>query len=329
MGTLELNNHEIKSVFGLLGEKENDISFSVAWALSKCPFFLKGFIEKVAHIAVDPSLVKINLQHYEKDGGITDIELESPGKLFIIIEAKRGWILPGERQLGAYKKRRSFSQSNAAIKKFVVLSDYKKPYVGNCGELTYLEKSKAEILSWEEVARIAARSKQGSSHREKHLIDELLIYLREVVYMQKIDSNWVFIVSLGSYLPRGWKISFIDLVEKKKLYFHSVGKRGWPKEPPNYIAFRYYGKLQSIHRIEDWDVVRNMHGRIREIPKGDWGEDYFLYKLGKRFAPGHEVKTGGIYANGRVWCMLDTLFTCKTIKQARDISKTREKAMGA
>ena len=329
MGTLELNGSEIGSVFGLLGEKENDISFSVAWALSKCPNFLKEFIEYVAHIEVDPSLVKINLQHYERDGGVTDIELEAPDKLFIIVEAKRGWILPGKQQLGAYVKRRSFLRSKASIKKLVVLSDYKKQNAGNCDELTHINNTKAEILSWEEVARIAARSKRNSNHRQKHLIEELLIYLREVVYMQKIDSNWVYVVSLGSYLPRGWKISFVDIVNKKGLYFHSVGKRGWPKEPPNYIAFRYDGKLQSIHRIEDWDVVRSIHSSVREIPRGDWGEDYFLYKLGKRFAPNHEVKTGGIYANGRVWCMLDTLFTSKTIKQARDISKARKKVMGA
>lgn len=325
---LELNSREIKSVFGLLGEKENDISFSVAWALSKCPFFLKKIIKHVARIDIDPGLVKINLQHYERDGGVTDIELETPDKLFIIMEAKRGWTLPGKKQLSAYKKRRSFQRSKASTKKFVILSDYKKQYAGNCEELAYIKKSKAEILSWEEVARIASGSKKESNHKEKHLIDELLIYLREVVYMQKIDSNWVYVVSLASSLPRGWKISWIDIVSKKGLYFHPLGVNGWPKEPPNYIAFRYGGKLQSIHRIESWKVVRSMHSNIREIPAGDWGGDYFLYKLGKRFVPGHEVKTGGLYANGRVWCMLDTLLTSKTIKQARDISKAREETLG-
>jgi len=41
------------------------------------------------------------------------------------------------------------------------------------------------------------------------------------------------------------------------------------------------------------------------------------------FAPNREVRVGGIYPNGRVWCMLDTLFTSRTIARARDISKKR------
>ena len=141
--------------------------------------------------------------------------------------------------------------------------------------------------------------------------------------MQKIDSNWVYVVSLGRWKRKGWKISWIDIVEKRKRYFHPIGVSGWPKEPPNYIAFRYYGELQSIHHIEDYDVLTNMHTKIPEIPDEEW-EEHFLYKLGPGFWPEHEVKTGNIWSNGRVWCMLDTLFTSETIAEARDISYERE-----
>ena len=43
---------------------------------------------------VDPKFenVTIRLQQVEKDAGITDIEIESPGRFFLLIEAKRGWI---------------------------------------------------------------------------------------------------------------------------------------------------------------------------------------------------------------------------------------------
>lgn len=34
--------------------------------------------------------------------------------------------------------------------------------------------------------------------------------------------------------------------------------------------------------------------------------------------PPHEVRTGNIYRNQRVWCALDLLLTCKTIREARD-----------
>lgn len=43
---------------------------------------------------------------------------------------------------------------------------------------------------------------------------------------------------------------------------------------------------------------------------------HFLYKFGQGFSPDKEVTTGNIYLNGRIWCMLDTLFTCDTILDA-------------
>ena len=34
--------------------------------------------------------------------------------------------------------------------------------------------------------------------------------------MQNVDSNWVYVVSLGSGTPKDWKLSWIDVVEKKR-----------------------------------------------------------------------------------------------------------------
>lgn len=140
--------------------------------------------------------------------------------------------------------------------------------------------------------------------------------------MQNKDSNWVFVVSLGSGRPADGKISYIEVVEDKSRYFHPVGNR-WPKEPPNYIAFRYGGRLRSIHHIETYKVITDVHGEIPELPHTNW-EPHFLYNLGPGFCPQNEVRTGKIYQSARVWCMLDTLFTSRTISEARDISKQRE-----
>jgi len=322
MAKLCLNNKEIKSIFGLLGDKENDISFSVAWALSKCPFFLKEFIKVVLRLNVNPDDININLQHYEKRRGITDIELELPGSFFIIIEAKRGWHLPGRQQLSKYVRRKSLLRSRAPLKKLIVLSGCSKEYAAINLDPKSIGSIKIDPISWQEIAVMAKRSKSKSSHAEKRLLDDILIYLKEVIDMQRIDSNWVYVVAIGKVVPKKWRISYFDIVEKKRYYFHPIGGNGWPKEPPNYIALRYYGRLQSIHHIEGVEIITHMHRRIKEIPDQEW-KPHFLYKLGKPFAPGNEVRVGKIYPNGRVWCMLDTLFTSKTISQARDISKKR------
>ena len=114
------------------------------------------------------------------------------------------------------------------------------------------------------------------------------------------------------------------MVEKRRRYFHRIG-RGWPKEPPNYIAFRHHGKLQSIQRVESYTVFDNPHKEFPEIPSDNWGP-HILYTLGKPLYPAHEVRTSRIFGNGRVWCMLDTLFLAKTISEARDISKQRSES---
>ncbi len=100
-------------------------------------------------------------------------------------------------------------------------------------------------------------------------------------------------------------------------YFHPIGggKGGWLKTPPNYIAFRYYGQLQSIHHIEDYVVTRNMHNEIPEMPDEEWENDYFIYKLVPAIRPNHKVKTGGLYASTECGQCLDTLLTADSIKK--------------
>jgi hypothetical protein len=322
MSELFLHKRKVNSVFHLLGEHENDITYSVAWAMSQSPAFLNAFLKHTLGMAVDPDGVVIRLQQPERLAGITDIEIESPGQFFLIVEAKRGWNLPSLAQLKMYACRPSFVAGDGGVRKILPLSECSSVYATHCFGCTRVAGIDIQPTSWKEMAELAQKAMHGASHAEKRLLRELLTYMRGLMTMQKTDSNWVYVVSLGPGTPDGWNISWIDIVQVKSSYFHPVGG-AWPKEPPNYIAFRYGGKLQSIHHVEAADVFKNPHEKFPEIPSEDWGP-HFLYRLGPSFGPTREVKTGNIYPSGRVWCMLDTLFTAKTISQARDISKRRE-----
>ncbi len=138
----------------------------------------------------------------------------------------------------------------------------------------------------------------------------------------KEDSNWVYCVVLSDETPHGWKISYRDIVEKNKLYFHPIGVNGWPKRPVNYIAFRYKGKLLSIHKVEEALVFTNPNEYIQEVPKMSW-EPCFLYKLGPGIVPKKTIINGRIFPSGRIWCMIDTFFTAHTIQEAKEISTRR------
>lgn len=66
-----------------------------------------------------------------------------------------------------------------------------------------------------------------------------------------------------------------------------------------------------------------MHDEIPEMPDEAWDNDCYVYKLGPAIIPTKTVKTGKIFRNGRVWAMLDTLLTCDTISEARDVTQAR------
>ncbi|HQM80511.1 MAG TPA: hypothetical protein PLX02_02710 [Syntrophorhabdaceae bacterium] len=324
MTEIYLHSRKIDSIFQLLGEHENDISYSVAWALSQCPSYLHEFIKQIFGIKVNSTDIEIRLQHHEKARGITDIEIELANEFYIIVEAKRGWNLPDKKQLKKYAKRPTFLESKAAPKRIVVLSECSQEYATFNLPTHKIGKIKIIPLSWKNMATYAKNAQGKGSHAEKRLLRELLTYLGGLMTMQNVDSNLVYVVSLSSGIRKKWNISWIDIVKKRLLYFHPFGVSGWPKIPPNYIAFRYSGKLQSIHHIKDYEITTDLHKKIPEIPSNVYEFPLILYKLGPAFGPAKEVKTGKIYPNGRVWCMLDTLFTCKTISEARDVSKKRQ-----
>ena len=81
MGELYAYSSEVTSVFQLIGTLENDITKSIAWALCKCPAFMKKIIGEILHIDIDPEKVRIGYQEFEKDRGITDLEITDDDSL--------------------------------------------------------------------------------------------------------------------------------------------------------------------------------------------------------------------------------------------------------
>jgi hypothetical protein len=72
---------------------------------------------------------------------------------------------------------------------------------------------------------------------------------------------------------------------------------------------------------KDYEIVIKMYEHL-PVDKEEW-PPHFLLTLGKPFKPAKEVKNGKIYPNQHLWFDLDTVFTCKTIQEARDLSQKR------
>jgi hypothetical protein len=320
MPNLLIHNRRVESIFNLLGQKENDITFSIGWVLSCCPTLLVAFLSEAFGRKVhcgNPHDLVVALQEYQTGGGITDLEIRG-ADLHLIVEAKRGWDFPSEQQLTKYLPR--FKQTNAEQPMILTMSecsqDYAKQYFPGS-----VKGIPVRHLSWREMSKLASRS--GGSLAEKRLMKEFTKYIATIVNMQPQESNRVYIVSLNaSEFTSG--LTFVQVVEERQRYFHPYGRGGWPKEPPNYIAFRYWGRLQSIHHIEKAEVIRNYHPHFPECGDREM-EPHYLYHLGPAIRPAHDMKTGvGIKWSSRRWAFLDLLLTSKTISDACAASRLRE-----
>jgi hypothetical protein len=318
MSDIYLYGKKIESVYELLGVKENDITYSIGWALAQSKEFSSALVNKIIPDVKKIPLIEIRLQENKKAAGITDIEICSDPNFRIIIEAKKGWSLPDKDQLKKYIMR--LKESNCRYKALIAMSGCSKEYAEQLLRKP-IWKMPVQHMSWKEVEDLLHNLK--GTHAEKRLISELRAYLRRIIKMQDQNSNKVYVVSLGAGIPKGSKISWRDIVNKKRKYFHPSNGSGWPKEPPNYLGFRYDGKLQSIHHVENCKIVEELRSSIPEITSKH-KERLFLYELGPSIKPFKEVLTGKIYANGRVWAMLDLLLTSSTIAKARDLTKKRK-----
>ena len=145
-------------------------------------------------------------------------------------------------------------------------------------------------------------------------------------------SNKVFVVALSpdnvpeispDNLPRIGP-SFIDVVNKHQKYFCPIGK-DWVSKPPNYIAFRYDGRLQFIHHIESYKVIHDFQEDFGLPEPQLTGKAYYLFELGPAIIP-EKVNTNDrnnqVYGPGHNICFIDLLLTCDSVAEAA--TKTRQ-----
>ncbi len=326
-GTVSLyvrgRDREIGSVFELSGYQEDDITASLGWALSRSPSLRRGLVRDLLPGAQHKTVASILLQEPAESGGYTDIEMRGDG-LHCIVEAKRGWNLPGNDQLRTYATR---LVGRAGQRALLVISECSREYAALA-----LPDAVREVpllyRSWRQIDLLASDAAVHASLHERRLLAELKDYLGRAMSMQDQESNLVYVVSLAAGTPEWSNISWRDIVTEKRRYFHPFGSGGgWPVDPPNYLGFRYDGRLQSIHHVESYEIVTDLHTRIPELRHPQPGP-YVLYSLGDPIRPSHEVTNGRVYPSGRVRAMIDLLLTCRTVAEARDKTKERLARIG-
>lgn len=141
--------------------------------------------------------------------------------------------------------------------------------------------------------------------------------------MRDTDSNRVYVVSLGNRMEADWPMNNIQIVEEYDRYFFPATGKRWPKVPPNYMGFRYGGRLRSIRHVDGYVIDTDMSRHFPGVPSREWDPHYVL-TLGPAIRPDHEVRLGrSVQQSARVWADIDALLTASTITDAWELSKRR------
>lgn len=306
-----------------MGTNENSGTYALGWTLEHSPQ-LRALVGN--HIFCgqgDMGAAMIVLQKHVKDGGFTDIEISGGTEFHCIIEAKRSWRVPTEFQLRRYCPR--LTASGAQVQRLVSVSSANAELARRCLPPS-VDGVPVVHLSWGDLQKFALQAHGlATKLEEKIWLRHLGNHLREFAAMERITDNNVFVVALsGKAIRAGDPYTWIDVVEKDGRYFHPVGQ-GWPVQPPNYVGFRYGGKLRSVHHVDSFEVVANLFEMNELWPATT--SDHFVHTLGPAMRPPTEIATGKIFRNGRVHCAIDTLLTgsFNTISDARDETKRRLK----
>lgn len=334
MTQLVARGQTVETVFDLLGNNENAMTYSLGWALARC----NGFGQSLAALLGIPDgfsdAMHIRLQDHQQEKGFTDIEMVDPGKHHIIIEAKRGFVIPGIEQLEKYADRLLARVDNNAKPLLVVLAEsdrdekWLKLHVPN-----HVKGIPVLPISWRRFQNMAQGSIIKASHEDKRLLRQLIQYLEKVTTMQNQFSNMVYVVALGDWESAVGDVTNIELVEKYRRYFHPVGgsRGGWPVEPPNYFGFRYHGSLKGIYHVEKYSVISDFKVVLPGKPGNGEVEPHYLYELGQPILPAKPVSTNDkenrfpqIVRSARKWCFIDLLLTCDSISEAAYKSRQRE-----
>lgn len=319
---LTLYGRPVGTVFDLLGDKENDITYSLGWALAESQRLSSALLEDVLSPREELIADSVRLQEGIPGAGFTDIEvLAGGGDVHIVIEAKRGYDLPQQTQLEKYATR-----TQPPPTALVVCAEASVDFV--TGKLPPIVAGVPVLYrSWREIeAMVSSTASSTRRHAEKRLLRDLSRYLRGLMTMQDVSSNLVYVVSLGKEIE-DTGMSFREVVVDHDTYFCPVGggSGGWPKEPPNYLGFRFDGKLQQVRHVEDYRVTDDNYAGFEPLKgKVDWSDErHWVFSLGPVMEPMHEVRTGNLFRAQRVWVALDLLLTAGTIAEARDKTKLR------
>lgn len=329
MATVSRYGREMGSVFDLLGTHEPALTAALGWTIGRSPALMRSIL---SHLALDPMTpfrdVTVQLETAD-EAGRTDIEIFTPAA-HVIIEAKQGWIVPGEVQLGAYAPRLHEASRAGLATRLVTLSDSTADWAAH---VLPAEVAGVQVThwAWDDIRALITANRAQVRGAERIWLDQLEDYMGAATSKRPVTDALAYCVVISNDLFGD--ATFRDYVVNQRVYFHPVVGGGWPTIPPNFLAFRWDGAVRQLNRVVDYEIVAHLSERFPAV-KDDHSagsrppeDPHVVYRLG----PDIPLPDGGIPSGKqnlraqRFWVLLDQLLTQPTVIAAREATK----ALGA
>jgi hypothetical protein len=312
---LTRHGRDVTSVFDLFGRDENDLTAALAFTLANSPALLGLVLERLGMPAPGEGTV---LRLEERDErGRTDLEIDT-GTHLVIIEAKRGWLLPEDVQFEQYVHRVVARGAGCLVSLSAASSEWAQQILPS-------EVAGVPLVHypWDLVRRDLADAREQSRGGERAWLNEFTEYLSKAVRVRDVADSWTYCVVVSNDYPGGGGArTFRDFVTNEGCYFHPYGwGSGWPKTPPNFLAFRWSNQVQRLHRVASAEVIPNLQSRWADVPAaGGTDRPHMLYHLGPPI-PGPPFPSDGSYRAARLWFIFDQLLVARSLREAIQRSK--------
>ena len=331
MASVSRYGRDVTTVFDLLGTHEPALTAALGWTMARSSQLMGALLTKLGlDGSTDPHDVAVQLESADALGR-TDIEIFTP-TAHVIIEAKQGWIVPGEMQLAAYVPRLSTAAAGGLDTRLVTLSDSTPEWAR---EVLPPEVGGVPVThwSWDDVRDLIDDARRGVRGVERQWLDQMEDYMGAATSRRPVTDSLAYCVVISND-PFG-DVSFRDYVENQRVYFHPVAGNGWPSVPPNFLAFRWDNAVRQVNRVTDYEIVARLSDRFPAVEHDEsassrppWGA-HVVYRLGPDIPlPDGAIPSGPAGVNlraQRFWVLLDQLLTQPTVVDAREATK----ALGA
>lgn len=312
------------TVFDLLGTHEPALTGALGWTLGGSPSLLAAVLTHLGLVDTAPADVAIALETAD-EAGRTDIELLTP-TAHVIVEAKQGWIVPGEVQLAAYAPRLTASRDAGLDTRLVTLSDSTLEWATH---VLPPQVAGVEVThwSWDDIRGLMHTARQATRGTERLWLDQMETYMGTATSKRPVTDALAYCVVISN--DQFGDATFRQYVVDQRVYFHPLVGGGWPTIPPNFLAFRWDGAVRQVNRVVDFEVVAHLGERFPSVADDHTaesrppGDAHIVYELG----PDIPLPPGGIPSGPqnlraqRFWVLLDQLLTQPTVIDARQATR--------